>query len=398
MVNEVVHGQVFLRAGRIDQSSNRLKDVVIYDLANEARKRTIYADSGFMRMSADRTDLYLTLFDGYVHDYDRNQIGVFRRVFFLTDMVRVRNVSNTLERTEENTFRGDREMTVCEMESVVRNDQRALALMRRERRAAIENDARALLDAPRYDPLPDTLVRATRRSLTAAYCAALARLGGLLRPDSAEAQGVPMQPDPARPVQRRSPRGQLRPAPPRRPDYGVTAGDAPAAVQRPAFDPARAREAADQGGDRLKGQLTVLASRHRSARLHAAIYQVEIHKKFSIAASCIVFVLIGAPVALRFPRGGVGLVIGSSVVIFGFYYIGLIGGETLADQLIIPPFWAMWTPNLLMAAAGVVLFRRLGYERATGRGGGIADWFARRRRARRAARAAARSRGLPLPL
>ena len=42
MVNEVVPGQLFLRAGRIDQAADRLRDVVIYDLANEARRRTIY--------------------------------------------------------------------------------------------------------------------------------------------------------------------------------------------------------------------------------------------------------------------------------------------------------------------------------------------------------------------
>src|SRR5262245_10146545 len=39
-------------------------------------------------------------------------------------------------------------------------------------------------------------------------------------------------------------------------------------------------------------------------------YAVEIEKKFSLAATCIIFVIVGAPIALRFPRGGVGLVLG----------------------------------------------------------------------------------------
>jgi len=101
----------------------------------------------------------------------------------------------------------------------------------------------------------------------------------------------------------------------------------------------------------------------------AARYEIEIHKKFALAAACLVFVLVGAPVALRFPRGGVGLVIGASVLIFGFYYVGLIGGETLADQLIVAPFWSMWTANLVMAAIGVVLFLRLNRHRVAARGG-----------------------------
>ena len=100
----------------------------------------------------------------------------------------------------------------------------------------------------------------------------------------------------------------------------------------------------------------------------AARYQIEIHKKFAIAAACLVFVVIGAPVALRFPRGGVGLVIGASVLIFGFYYVGLIGGETLADALIVTPFWAMWSANLVMAAIGLVFFLRLNRQRVAARG------------------------------
>ena len=79
-------------------------------------------------------------------------------------------------------------------------------------------------------------------------------------------------------------------------------------------------------------------------------YGVEIQKKFSLAAACIVFVLVGAPIALRFPRGGVGLVIGVSFLVFAIYYIGLIGGESLANHNIISPFWAMWADNVDLPA------------------------------------------------
>jgi len=147
----------------------------------------------------------------------------------------------------------------------------------------------------------------------------------------------------------------------------------------------------DLSGDQLRGQISMLASRGTAARQHASTYEVEIHKKFAIALSCLVFVLVGAPVALRFPRGGMGLVIGASVAIFGFYYVSLIGGETLADRLIITPFWAMWGPNLLMMLAGLLLFARLGHERAAARGGG---WVERLRRlgGRRRGRARERAR------
>ena len=100
-------------------------------------------------------------------------------------------------------------------------------------------------------------------------------------------------------------------------------------------------------------------------------YEIEINKKFSLAAACLIFVILGAPIALRFPRGGVGLVIGVSLVVFALYYVGLIGGEALANKAIIPPFWAMWGTNVLMTFAGIVLLFRMGHEENSGRGG---DW------------------------
>src|SRR5438105_2329758 len=48
VINEVVPGQFFLRAARIDPNSNKLKDVTIYDLGDAERRRIIGADSGRM--------------------------------------------------------------------------------------------------------------------------------------------------------------------------------------------------------------------------------------------------------------------------------------------------------------------------------------------------------------
>jgi lipopolysaccharide export system permease protein len=102
-------------------------------------------------------------------------------------------------------------------------------------------------------------------------------------------------------------------------------------------------------------------------------YKVEWHKKFAIAYACMVFVLIGAPIAVRFPRGGVGMVIAVSACIFAIYWAGLIGGENLADEGKVSPFVAMWTPDLLFTALGLYLVSRMGRESASQRGGGWDD-------------------------
>ena len=77
--------------------------------------------------------------------------------------------------------------------------------------------------------------------------------------------------------------------------------------------------------------------------------------------------------ALRVPRGGVGLVLGVSLGVFALYYVGLIGGEELADRGILSPFWAMWATNVLFTAVGLVLLVRMGKEGATSRGGDMGE-------------------------
>tara|TARA_Y100000994_G_scaffold248873_1_gene257967 strand:- start:1401 stop:2795 length:1395 start_codon:yes stop_codon:yes gene_type:complete len=109
------------------------------------------------------------------------------------------------------------------------------------------------------------------------------------------------------------------------------------------------------------------------AALQSAVdrYSVEVYKKYAIAFACIVFVLIGGPLGIRFPRGGIGMVILVSVFVFGIYWTGLIGGENLADRGIIAPIWAMWTPNIVFFCLGVLLTIGLGRLENSNRGGSL---------------------------
>jgi lipopolysaccharide export system permease protein len=109
-------------------------------------------------------------------------------------------------------------------------------------------------------------------------------------------------------------------------------------------------------------------------------HSVEIEKKFAIAVACFVFVLLGAPIALRFPRGGVGMTIGVSLAVFGLYYVGLIVGETMADRDYVTPFWGMWSANFVLGIIGLVLTVRLGREGTTNRGSETTELLDRVRR------------------
>jgi lipopolysaccharide export system permease protein len=86
-------------------------------------------------------------------------------------------------------------------------------------------------------------------------------------------------------------------------------------------------------------------------------YRVEIEKKYSIPVACIVFVLIGSPIAIRLGRSGMNTAIGLSVLVFLVYYMCLIGGEKLADRQFVSPVIAMWSPNIIFGLAAVYLVR-----------------------------------------
>jgi len=98
----------------------------------------------------------------------------------------------------------------------------------------------------------------------------------------------------------------------------------------------------------------------------AAQYMVEIHKKFSTAFACFVFVLIGAPLGIMARKGGIGTGILYSLAFFVIYWICLIGGENLADRLVVSPELAMWISNVIIGVFGLFLTRAMVKDRFSG--------------------------------
>jgi len=321
VINEVVPGQFFLRAARIDPATNTLNDVTIYDLQDPDRRRIIMADSGRMAYTGGGTDLYLTLRDGEVHEIKRSDPEHFNRTFYTVNRIKVEGVSNTFETTKNDEYRSDREMGICAMQDVV---ARADQDLRRVRTEAINAVVGELRRVARLAPLRRALAD-TSTPHASLYCKALGAM-----------QRVLGGPRPARAAERVA----STVLPP-----GVVAQE----VTTPA----------------------AYAQRLRAARQRAAIYEVEIQKKLAISAACIIFALLGVPLAIRYPRGGVGLVIGSSLAVFSVYYVGLIGGEEFGDRLIVPPFFAMWTPNLIFLIVSIPLLWTARQAGSTAHGG---DW------------------------
>ncbi len=319
VINEVQRDRFFLRANRIDPATYQMRDVTIFDLTNQTRKRTIYADSGTMGFGTDQRDLYLTLHDGTMHETSRQDPRQFQVMNFRQQIIRVAGIGGHFSRSEGNQFKGDREMSVCEMDSVIVAAQREMLFAER-RAASIElNSLRGLVGLAPV-PIDSTGLEST----TGMYCRALDNLAEWLAPTAAEAQEDAPPPDTTSTVTN----GRQSDGPPR---VAYTSG----------VRPTDARSAKS------------LHDRARSARIRAANYLVELHKKYAMATASLVFVLVGVPVAMWFPRAGVGLVIGVSLGVFSIYYVGLIAGESLANQLKVSAGLAMWAPNIIFSLLGL---------------------------------------------
>lgn len=111
-------------------------------------------------------------------------------------------------------------------------------------------------------------------------------------------------------------------------------------------------------------------NRYDSLRRQANRYGVEFHKKLVIASACMIFVLIGMPLGVRFPRGGISMVIVVSALVIGIYQYGLSTGEDWADRNRATPFWAMWTPSIGLIVIGGLLATRIGRWTASSRDSG----------------------------
>ena len=301
-------GAVYLQTATIDRATNEMTEVVIYDLSEPSTHRTTYAARGTMAFSESRIDLYLTLYDGYVLEADQSRSGEFNRSEFEVQIVPLRGVGDELERREAGGVRSDREMSIALLRAGISSRAEDLDRVRQQ---SFDQAQKAITDALAYPapepPEGDETASASR--------------GG---EGTVIARGLGRQ-------------------------FYITTDDL-------------TRQTAMTGRQNF-GRLSALQSASDQ-------FRVEIHKKYAIAFACIVFVLIGAPLGMRFPRGGIGMVIVASVVIFAVYWAGLIGGENLANEGVVTPFWAMWTADLVFLGLGIALAARMSRIAGTNRGGG----------------------------
>ena len=363
VLNDLSPSLYWIQASRIEPGTGRMREVAIYDLSVVQGRRIIYADSGYMAFQGEK-DLGILLFDGTVHEYKSGEPSTVRVTGFSTNTIRVKDIQNALEVGGGSVQKGDREMTTCEMMDRVEIGRRTAARARRNQQRLTEADLRALLRVvPAADrPSPPNPYQP---SCSETWRKLEGLMSKLLLPRKASASQAPVD------------------------SQGRTPADT-AADSATSRTPVVPSFVAGQTTDPVLTTITEVTTAREEellARREVSQYGVEIHKKYTLSIACFNFVLIGIALALRFPRGGIGLVIGGSLAIFALFYVGLTGGESLADQGTIDPALAMWLPNLIVLVLGVLGLVRVNKEFGSTRGGDLSDlgemlfgWARRRRR------------------
>lgn len=88
------------------------------------------------------------------------------------------------------------------------------------------------------------------------------------------------------------------------------------------------------------------------------VYIGQLHRRYALAFTPILFALIGTPMAVRRGRGGRSSGAFLCVAVIFVYYMLLTFGEYLTESNTLPPQLALWTPNLVFALAAVGLYGR----------------------------------------
>lgn len=252
-------------------------------------------------LSVVGNNIVLTLYDGEIHELNTKKYSEYRKIKFDKHVITVADAGMILERHESGR-RGDREMSARMMLTEVDTLKKKLRTSREQIREVMED--RIGLDIP------------------ASNTARLRQIAAL-RPDSV----IALRTD---------------------------------SLAREESAHRKLRQEIRIGQQRIDTNLRLGESYRRQINK----YMSEVYKKYSIPVACIVFVLIGAPLGIMARHGGFAVGAGFSLFFFLVYWAGLIGGEELADRMIVSPFFAMWTPNLVVGALGLWLTIRTYQERS----------------------------------
>jgi lipopolysaccharide export system permease protein len=298
---------------KVNSKTGEMSNVKIFSSLPGEDPSTTVAERGDLAMTKDEKFLKLTLYNGETHRANSKNKNEYFVCHFRKQIVFIKNIDTEFKRSSS-TYRSDREMSSTMMLDEIKQY--------RKNRETYLSSGSVMIDTSctRIDSLE-------ARTVHFAHAVRAVRAAR----DTAASDGV---------------------------HAGAAADSGKDSAATFAAWASHFNVKKDGAVSETKRKLNLagrIASQVHYEDLKISQLMVEVHKKFSIPVACIVFVLIGAPLGIMARRGGI--MVGASYSLFFFivYWAFLIAGESMADDMVITPFAAMWTADILIGACGLVL-------------------------------------------
>lgn len=103
---------------KINESTNELSEVVIYDYSTPSKINVVTAHKGKIYFSTDQSKLIMDLKDGEIHESDVKNTGMYRKVVFEKHRIAM-NADQFSFQQSATGIRGERELSTSAMQSIV---------------------------------------------------------------------------------------------------------------------------------------------------------------------------------------------------------------------------------------------------------------------------------------
>ena len=305
-----------IRIGSRDTKTSLLQDILIFDhTKKQGNIRVTVADSGYMKMSADEKHLLLTLYNGHTYEEMQKQKKEKKHIksyphqrehFEHQDLI-IEMTGFGLNRTDENLFRNAFSMLnigqlhhfedslTMDLDTILNDFQRTIE------RTLVDKPKTMLIKRSRI--LPDSVRAAMDRDTMTVE---------MLHVDTLYSQLSKLE-------QRRA----------------ITQ----------AITYARSNKSITKSN--------VGTTEWKISKLRR--YQIEIQRKYTLSLLCLIFFFIGAPLGAIIRKGGLGMPVIVSVLLFLIYYVISMTGEKFVREDILPPFVGMWISTIILIPVSILL-------------------------------------------
>ena len=307
-----------IKVGRKDSKTNMLYDLLIYDHStSQSNERVTVADSGYLRITEDKKYMVLNLYNGvnYAEEKPKNRNErkkyPFRRDKFEEQTIRVRVRNFEFNRKDESVYSNSyRMLNIRQLELM--EDTLNTDYFKRLRNYMVQININPALSKRTFDltALHDSLKR-NEEIIADTTFNFDEYFGGM--------------------------------------DKWVKAKIAEDALEK-------ARNNI-QNLNLYQGQLYL----HKK---NINKYEMERHRKFTLSIAVLIFFFIGAPLGAIIRKGGLGMPVVVSIMLFIAYYIVSMTGEKSAREDVWQMFNGMWFSSFVFFPIGVWLSYKAGTDSA----------------------------------